>query len=118
RLPARASTLASIQQAMYDVTQAKGGTAYGAFQGFPFGKVADGGKTGTAQKLHLSDTSWFASFAGPPGKKAQFVTMIVAPHGGFGAAVAARGVRQVWDGIYGLEGRTAALPNGLSPRLP
>ncbi|MFL6137426.1 MAG: penicillin-binding transpeptidase domain-containing protein [Frankiaceae bacterium] len=118
RLPVKRSTLDGIRQAMYDVTQAKGGTGYTAFKGFPFAKVAVGGKTGTAQKLHHSDTSWFASFAGPPGKPAQFVTMIVVPYGGFGAAVAAPAAREVWDGIYGLEGRTAALPQGLNRRLP
>ena len=118
RLPVSADTLRRIRDAMYDVTQVKGGTAYTAFKKFPFAKVAVGGKTGTAQKQGHADTSWFMSFAGPPGKKPQFVTAVVVPYGGFGASVAAPAVRRVWDGIYGLEGHTAALPHGLNRSLP
>jgi hypothetical protein len=100
------------------VTQRPGGTAYTAFKGFPFGKVAVGGKTGTAQKQGHADTSWFMSFAGRPGHKPEFVTAIVVPYGGFGASVAAPAARRVWDGIYGLENHTAALPHGLDRALP
>jgi penicillin-binding protein 2 len=37
------------------------------------------------------------------------------PDSGYGADVAAPAVRQIWDGIYGLEGHKAAAPNGQVP---
>ena len=37
------------------------------------------------------------------------------PDSGYGADVSAPAVRQIWDGIYGLEGHKAALAGG---RLP
>jgi penicillin-binding protein 2 len=115
-LPFSAQDINYVQQAMYDVPLA--GTASGAFAGFPFSQVQVGGKTGTAQVQGQGDTSWFASFAGPPGQPAQFVTVIMVPQAGQGAKVAAPAVRQVWEGIYGLNGQPAALPGGKLPALP
>jgi penicillin-binding protein 2 len=40
------------------------------------------------------------------------------PNSGYGADAAAPAVRQIWDGIYGLEGKQAALPGGTLPGLP
>ena len=40
------------------------------------------------------------------------------PNSGYGADAAAPAVRQIWDGIYGLEGKQAALPGGTLPALP
>jgi penicillin-binding protein 2 len=37
------------------------------------------------------------------------------PDSGYGADVAAPAVRQIWDGIYGLEGHQAAVSGGLVP---
>jgi penicillin-binding protein 2 len=37
------------------------------------------------------------------------------PDSGYGADVAAPAVRQIWDGIYGLEGHKAAVPGGRVP---
>jgi penicillin-binding protein 2 len=37
------------------------------------------------------------------------------PDSGYGADVAAPAARQIWDGIYGLEGHQAAVPGGLVP---
>ena len=34
---------------------------------------------------------------------------------GTGGSVAAPAVRQIWDGIYGLEGHQAAYPGGVPP---
>jgi penicillin-binding protein 2 len=115
-LPFPTQDIAYVQQAMYDVPLA--GTASGAFAGFPFNQVQVGGKTGTAQVQGQGDTSWFASFAGPAGQPAQFVTVIMVPQAGQGAHVAAPAVRQVWEGLYGLNGQPAALPGGKLPALP
>jgi penicillin-binding protein 2 len=40
------------------------------------------------------------------------------PDSGYGADVAAPAVRQIWDGIYGLEGHKAAVPGGRVPSAP
>jgi penicillin-binding protein 2 len=40
------------------------------------------------------------------------------PDSGFGADAAAPAVRQIWDGIFGLEGKKAAMPGGNLPALP
>ncbi len=116
RIPVSSTTLDRIRSAMYDVPKA--GTARGAFAGFAFDRVAVGGKTGTAQvdNKKSSDTSWFASFAGPPGSAARFVTVVMVPKGGQGGRVAAPAVREIWEGIFGLRpGSRPALPAG---RLP
>jgi penicillin-binding protein 2 len=108
--------IAYIRNDMYDVTKS-GGTAGGAFIGFPFGKVAVGGKTGSAELgLNRSYTSaWFASFAGLAGQKPRFVTVIMVDKGGIGGTVAAPAVRQVWDTVFGVENHKAAFPSGRPP---
>ena len=61
-------------------------------------------------------TSVFASFA--PLRHPKYVVVVMIPDSGFGADVSAPAVRQIWDGIYGLEGHRAALPGGRLPGLP
>lgn len=114
RLPVPAAVRDQIVSAMYDVP--RWGTAAGAFAGFPLDRIAVGGKTGTAQVANdpAHDTSWFGSFAGPPGAPAQYVTVIVIPGGGQGAQAAAPAVRAVWAGLYGADGRPPALPGLLA----
>ncbi len=89
------------------------GTAAGAFGGFPLNKVCVAGKTGTAQIMGKVATSVFASFA--PCQNPKYVVVVMLPDSGFGADAAAPAVRQIWDGIYGLEGHKAALPGGQLP---
>jgi penicillin-binding protein 2 len=106
---------------MYGVTSETGGTAHGAFAGFPMGKVQVGGKTGTAEVdvEHNLATAWFASFAGKAGAGPRFVTVIMVDKGGQGGVVAAPAVRKVWDVVFGLEGHKAAFPTGVpSKALP
>jgi penicillin-binding protein 2 len=92
------------------------GTAAGAFGGFPLGQVCVAGKTGTAAVAGKNATSVFASFA--PCSNPQFVVVVIVPNSGFGADAAAPAVRQIYDGIYGLEGHKAALPGGRLPPMP
>ncbi len=114
RLPVASSTLAYIRNALDGViTQ---GTAAGAFAGFPLNKVCVAGKTGTAQVQGQHSTSVFASFA--PCQHPKFVVVVFLPNSGYGASAAAPAVRQIWDGIYGLEGHKAALPGGVLPAIP
>jgi penicillin-binding protein 2 len=113
-LPAAPATLAYIRNALRGVLTS--GTAAGAFAGFPLGKVCVAGKTGTAQVFGKLATSVFASFG--PCNNPKYVVIMMIPNSGFGADVSAPAVRQIWDGIYGLQGQKAALPGGRLPGLP
>ena len=93
------------------------GTAASAFGGFPLNKVCVAGKTGTAQIMGKNATSVFASFA--PCNNPQYVVVVMLPNSGYGADAAAPAVRQIYDGIFGLEGHKAAVPGGRLPtQLP
>ncbi|HET9894364.1 MAG TPA: penicillin-binding protein 2 [Streptosporangiaceae bacterium] len=113
-LPVAKSTLAYIRRALAGVVTS--GTAAGTFGGFPLGKVCVAGKTGTAQVQGNQSTSVFASFA--PCDHPKFVVVVMIPNSGFGAQVSGPAVRQIWDGLFGLEGHKAALPGGALPGLP
>jgi penicillin-binding protein 2 len=114
KLPVAGQTLAYIRSALAGVVTQ--GTAAGAFGGFPLNRVCVAGKTGTAQIEGGKATSVFASFA--PCDNPKLVVVVMLPNSGYGASAAAPAVRQIWDGIYGLEKQKAALPNGTLPRLP
>ena len=110
-LPVSQSMLAYIRTALGAVTTQ--GTAAGAFAGFPLSKVLVAGKTGTAEVAGGQATSVYASF-GPLGNP-KYVVIVMVPHSGEGADVSAPAARQIWDGIYGLEGHKAAYRNGERP---
>ncbi len=110
-VPASAYTLSYIRQALAGVVTQ--GTAASAFGGFPLNKVCVGGKTGTAQLFGKNATSVFASFA--PCNHPKYVVVVMLPNSGYGADAAAPAVRQIYDGIFGLEGQKAALPGGQRP---
>jgi penicillin-binding protein 2 len=113
-LPVASNTLAYIRNALAGVVTQ--GTAAGAFAGFPLHQVCVAGKTGTAQIEGAVATSVFASFA--PCDHPKLVVVVMLPHSGYGADAAAPAVRQIWDGIFGLEGHKAALPGGTLPPVP
>jgi penicillin-binding protein 2 len=110
-LPVSSYTLSYMRNALAGVVTQ--GTAAGAFSGFPLNKVCVAGKTGTAQNFGANATSVFASFA--PCGNPKYVVLVMVPDSGYGADVAAPAVRQIWDGIYGLEGHKAAVPDGQVP---
>jgi penicillin-binding protein 2 len=118
------------RQALQRVVSEQGGTAYYAFAGFPLDKYTIAGKTGTAEVQGKIDTAWFASFGGPAGQPAQYAVVVMVSQGGQGGVTAAPAVRQIYDGIYGLDGSPSssgynphdmfaaagpALPNGAPP---
>ncbi len=113
-LPVSGDTLSYIRSALAGVVTQ--GTAAGAFGGFPLNQVCVAGKTGTAQLFGKNATSVFASFA--PCNNPKYVVIVMVPDSGYGADVAAPAVRQIWDGIYGLEGHKAAVPGGQVPAAP
>jgi penicillin-binding protein 2 len=110
-LPVSGNTLAYIRNALAGVVTQ--GTAASAFGGFPLNQVCVAGKTGTAQLFGKNATSVFASFA--PCNHPKYVVIVMVPDSGYGADVAAPAVRQIWDGIFGLEGHKAAVPSGKLP---
>lgn len=110
-LPVSHYTLSYIRNALAGVVTQ--GTAAGAFSGFPLKKVCVAGKTGTAQVMGKVATSVFASFA--PCNHPKYVVVMMIPNSGYGADASAPAVRQIWDGIYGLEGHKAAVAGGQVP---
>ena len=113
-LPVNGSTLAYIRTALQGVVTS--GTAAATFAGFPLNTVCVAGKTGTAQAYGAKSTSVFASFA--PCNNPKYVVVMMIPNSGYGADVSGPAVKQIWDGIYGLQGQKAALPGGQLPGLP
>ncbi|HWG94676.1 MAG TPA: penicillin-binding transpeptidase domain-containing protein, partial [Mycobacteriales bacterium] len=107
-LPVSPEVLGYVRDALAAVTTE--GTAAGAFAGLPL-PVA--GKTGTGEVAGKQDTSWFASYA--PADDPRLVVVGVVSQGGTGGSVAAPMVRRVYEGVWGLGGQPAALPDG---RLP
>jgi penicillin-binding protein 2 len=112
KLPVSGETLSYMRTALAGVVSQ--GTAAGAFGGF--NSVCVAGKTGTAQIAGKQATSVFASFA--PCKNPKYVVVVMLPNSGYGADAAAPAVRQIWAGIYGGDGKKAALPGGKRPALP
>ena len=110
-LPVPASTLSYIKNALNDVNTR--GTGAGAFAGFPLSRLDVAGKTGTAEVAGNQATSVYASFG--PLDNPQYVVVVMVPLSGEGADVSAPCARQIWDGIYGLEGHKAAFPGGKPP---
>lgn len=74
-----------------------GGTAQGAFLGFPL-RVA--GKTGTAQNPQGPSHAWFACYA--PIEDPEIVVLVMIEHGSSGAAYAAPVARQVLEEYFGI----------------
>jgi penicillin-binding protein 2 len=89
------------------------GTARGAFKGFPFGVLHTAGKTGTAEVFGKQNTSWYASYG--PVDDPRYAVVVMVEQSGQGGQIAAPAVRQIWDGIYGLEGRKGAFAGGQPP---
>jgi penicillin-binding protein 2 len=98
-------------------TPANGASGSVAFAGFPLDKVLVGGKTGTAEVFGKQDTSWFASWA-PADGPAKYVVVAMIEQAGLGAQAAAPVARAIYEGIYGLDGKKAALPRGVPAALP
>jgi penicillin-binding protein 2 len=108
------------------------GTASSAFVGFPTSQYTVAGKTGTAEVQSTNPdgtpkdpTAWFASYGGPAGQPAQYAVVVMVSQGAQGGVTAAPAVRQIYDGIWGLDGTNGpddkfaakgpALPNGAPP---
>jgi penicillin-binding protein 2 len=100
KLPYSQAVLDYVRNALATVTQ-PGGTASTAFAGFPLSQVPVAGKTGTAQRPPFQDTSWFAAMV--PANDPQYVIVAMVEQGGHGSTSAAPIVRQIIEGLYGID---------------
>ena len=119
-LPASQATLDFLHGALREVVT--GGTATGAFSGFP---IAISGKTGTAQVFGKNangtlkaDTSWFASYG--PTQNPRYAVVMMVSQAGFGASVSGVGVRKIYETLFGVTGSKvdpakAIFPDGRPP---
>jgi penicillin-binding protein 2 len=106
-IPERAAMLTGFK----GVTSSPGGTAYGAFGGFPLDQFLVAGKTGTAQASPgKQDTSVFTSFG--PADNPQYVVDAMLEQSGYGANAAAPTVRRIYDGILGHNQGAIAIQHG------
>jgi penicillin-binding protein 2 len=104
-------TRGAILEGLRGAVGGEGGTAAGAFAGFPLDVVAVAGKTGTAQVRGKGDTSLFAGFF--PATAPQYVVVTIIEEGGRGARVAAPVVRRIIEGMNGLTPGQVALADGV-----
>jgi penicillin-binding protein 2 len=99
RVPIKRPLLGAIRDSLRGVVTA--GTAASAFAGFPHGEIPVAGKTGTAEVAGKQPHSWFAALA--PADNPRYVVVAMVEEGGHGSQVAAPIVRQIIEGLYGLD---------------
>ncbi|MFZ6003856.1 MAG: penicillin-binding protein 2 [Actinomycetota bacterium] len=86
-------------EGLVGVTTQEGGTAVGAFSGFPSNNFPVAAKTGTAQVARKAPTAVFAAF-GPAGTP-QFAVSVLLEESGYGGSVAAPVARRLFDVLSG-----------------
>ena len=86
-----------VQQGLVDVVN-EGGTAGGAFSGFPLDIVPVAGKTGTAQHPPGDNDALFASYA--PSNKPEIVVIVLIQQGGSGSGTAAPVARKILETYF------------------
>ena len=109
-LPYAQAEIDYIKNALATVTE-PGGTAGLAFSGFPLSTYPIGGKTGTAERPPFQDTSWFAAMV--PANDPKYVVVAMVEQGGHGSTSAAPIVRQVIEGLLGIQ-EPGAVDGGVS----
>jgi penicillin-binding protein 2 len=106
----------NIRQALLDGLAGvprPGGTASGAFAGFPHDLFPIAGKTGTAQVDGKADTAVFSAF-GPVNAPRYQVTVMI-EESGFGGTSSAPVVRALFDVLAGFEPLPDVPPGGVLP---
>jgi penicillin-binding protein 2 len=98
-VPLGQRTIEYVRNALTGTVQG-GGTAGGAFAGFPFDQVWVAGKTGTAEVPPKQDFSWFAAMTAADGE--EHVIVVLVEQGGHGSTTAAPIARRIIEGLYGL----------------
>jgi penicillin-binding protein 2 len=95
------ATLRAIRLGLERTVMAPGGTAVGAFAGFPFREVPVAGKTGTAERKPRVPYAWFAAYA--PADAPQVVVVVSVEEGGGGSQTAAPIARRILEHVFGIE---------------
>ena len=90
--------LRSIQRGLERTVMEPGGTAYGAFLGFPFDEVTVAGKTGTAERKPRVPYAWFAAYA--PAEDPRYVVVVSVEEGGGGSQTAAPIARRILETLF------------------
>jgi penicillin-binding protein 2 len=109
-------TLKLLQESLHEVTLT--GTSAGVFSGFP---IQTSGKTGTAQVFGRNpngslkaDTSWYAAYA--PTQNPRYAVVMMVSQGGFGASTSGIGVKNIFEALFGVQGRIAKPELALFPQ--
>lgn len=100
-------SLATMRQGLIQVVSGGGGTATGAFAGFPLDQYQVAGKTGTAQIGSVdsgNNFAWFTSYA--PAEDPQYVVVAYVRGPGHGGDTAAPIAREIYEGIFELDQET------------
>src|SRR5262249_34068538 len=99
-----------VMLGLHDAVQDPKGTAYAAFQGFPFDQVSGGGKTGTAEVGGgKQDTTWFTALV--PAENPQYVVTVAIEQGDTGANTSAPIVRKIIEDLYCVPGAEQIQPD-------
>ncbi|MGD8199748.1 penicillin-binding protein 2 [Ornithinimicrobium sp. W1679] len=88
-----AEDLAVVRAGLAGVTVR--GTAAQAFRGWPHEDLPVAGKTGSAEVLGQTATSWFASYG--PVQDPRYVVVVLVEEGGLGGDAAAPAARRIWE---------------------
>jgi penicillin-binding protein 2 len=115
QLPAEVRDI--VMQGLRDAVQFPGspvghnaGTAFQAFQGFPFDQVSVAGKTGTAEVSGgKQDTTWFTALV--PADNPQYVITVAVEQGDTGANTSAPIVRKIIEDLYCIPGAEEVPPD-------
>jgi penicillin-binding protein 2 len=115
KLAVPSSVLTYERDALQTVVTDPDGTGFNAFKGFPFAQYTIAGKTGTAEVQaknpdgsQKDDTAWFDSFGGPVSDPHRYTVVVMVSQGGQGGVTAAPAARQIYDGLFGLDGSPTA----------
>jgi len=93
-----AAELRSIQSGLERVVMEPGGTAVGAFSGFPLRDIPVAGKTGTAERKPRVPYAWFAAYA--PADDPRYVVVVSVEEGGGGSQTAAPIARRILEHLF------------------
>jgi penicillin-binding protein 2 len=93
--------LRAIHDGLVRVVMEPGGTAVGAFAGFPLRDVPVAGKTGTAERKPRVPYAWFVGYA--PADDPQYVVAVSIEQGGGGSQTAAPIARRILEHLFGIE---------------
>ncbi len=93
-----AATITAMQQGLRSVVMTPGGTAVGAFSGFPLSEIPVAGKTGTAEQKPKVPYAWFVAYA--PADDPRYVVVVSVEEGGGGSQTAAPIARNILEVLF------------------